>query len=473
MNPNANRIIQTLAAHGHTAYYAGGCVRDKLLGRTPQDFDIATSATPDQVQPLFPRASDLQGKAFGVVRVQVGGEVFEVATFRQDGPYADGRRPVSVTFASAEEDAKRRDFTINGLFYDPIRDQVIDYVEGRADLERRVIRAIGDPEARFKEDALRLFRAIRFAGQLDFTIDPATWEAIVRLAPTSERLAPERVRDEFIKCLTGPQPGRCYDLLDQSGLLRVWIPECEKMKGVEQPPQFHPEGCVHTHTRLMLGMLRNPSPELALSVLFHDIAKPETQTVDATGRIRFNEHEVRGARLAERIMRRLRFSNEMIEAVTACVANHMAFKDVKNMRLSTLKRFLSRPHFDTELELHRLDCTSSHGALDLYDFVVEKRKELAKTDLTPPPLITGRDLLAQGVPSGPTMGRILEIVRDEQLEGRLTSPSQALGFALVVARDLLGPEAIPQTPPSAEPFPPHEKKGTAKPHEATSARTSH
>ncbi len=453
MNPNADRIIRTLAEHGHTAYYAGGCVRDKLLGRQATDFDIATSATPDQVQPLFARASDLQGKAFGVVRVLVGGETFEVATFRLDGPYTDGRRPESVAFATAEEDAQRRDFTVNGLFYDPIQDKIIDYVGGRADLEHRLIRAIGNPDARFTEDALRLFRAIRFAGQLDFTIDPATWDAIVRLAPTSERLAPERVRDELVKCLTGPQPGRTYDLLDQSGLLRVWIPECEKMKGVEQPPQFHPEGCVHTHTRLMLGMLKNPSPELALSVLFHDIAKPETQTVDANGRIRFNEHEVRGARAAERIMKRLRFSNDMIETVTACVANHMAFKDVKNMRLSTLKRFLSRPHLETELELHRLDCTSSHGALDLYDFVLEKKAELAQTDLAPPPLITGRDLIASGIPAGPTMGRILDLVRDEQLEGRLTSPAQALGFALNVARDLLGPDAVPDTRQQAQAHP--------------------
>lgn len=443
MNPNANHIIRTLTDHGYLAYYAGGCVRDKLLGRVPLDYDIATSATPDQVQPLFRRASDLQGKAFGVVRVLMGNEVFEVATFRADGPYHDGRRPESVRFASAEEDARRRDFTINGLFFDPIQDRIIDYVEGQADLQAKLIRAIGDPVARFTEDALRLFRAVRFASQLGFTIDPATWTAIVRLAPTSERLAPERVRDELVKCLTGPDPGRAYDLLDQSGLLRVWIPECEKMKGVEQPPQFHPEGCVHTHTRLMLGMLKNPSLELALAVLFHDIAKPETRTVDPSGRIRFNEHEVRGARLAERIMKRLRFPNETIEAVTEIVANHMAFKDVKNMRLSTLKRFLSRPHFDTELELHRLDCASSHGALDLYEFVVEKQAELAQQDLAPPPLITGRDLIAAGIPPGPVMGRILQIVRDEQLEGRLTSPAQALGFALNVAREFMGPDALP------------------------------
>ncbi|MFQ3670883.1 MAG: CCA tRNA nucleotidyltransferase [Verrucomicrobiia bacterium] len=442
MNPNADRIIRTLVDAGHIAYYAGGCVRDQLLGRPPTDFDIATSATPDQVQPLFQRASDLQGKAFGVVRVLVGGQSFEVATFRRDGPYLDGRRPDHIAFATAEDDARRRDFTINGLFYDPLQNQVIDFVGGQADLTAKRIRAIGDPEARFTEDALRLFRAIRFASQLDFTIDPETWNAILRLAPTSQRLAAERVRDELVKCLTGPRPGHAYDLLDQAGLLRVWIPECEAMKGVEQPPQFHPEGCVHTHTRLMLGMLQNPSIELALAVLFHDIAKPETKTIDASGRIRFNEHEVRGARTAERIMKRLRFSNEIIETVTDCIANHMTFKDVKNMRLSTLKRFLSRPHLDTELELHRLDCASSHGALDLYDFVVEKRAELAQTELAPPPLLTGRDLIAKGIPPGPAMGRILDIIRDEQLEGRLTSTPQALGFALNLARDLLGPDAI-------------------------------
>lgn len=444
MNPLGDRIIETLVQKGFLAYYAGGCVRDLLLQRPAKDFDIATNAKPDEVQPLFNRATDLQGKAFGVVRVMMEKEIFEVATFRQDGAYLDGRHPETVTFATPEEDARRRDFTVNGLFYDPLKKQVIDYVNGQEDLANRIIRAIGQPKDRFTEDALRLFRAIRFAAELDFNIEPETWSAICQLAPTSGRLAPERVRDEFSRCLTGPNPGRAYDLLDASGLLRIWIPECEKMKGVEQPPQFHPEGDVHVHTRIMLGGLKNAPLELALAVLFHDIAKPETQKVDATGRIRFNEHEVRGARTAEAIMKRLRYSNDQIEAVSACVANHMAFKDVKNMRLSTLKRFLARPHLDWELELHRLDCQSSHGLMDLYEFVLEKRAELSHEEISPEPLVSGHDLIELGIPPGRILGNILHLIREEQLEGRLTSTPQAIGFAKTLARDLLGPDSVPE-----------------------------
>lgn len=444
MNPKADRIIRRLSEKGFQAYYAGGCVRDLLLGRASKDFDIATNAQPDQVQDLFERATDLQGKCFGVVRVLSGGDVFEVATFRQDGAYLDGRHPEKVDFsnASAEEDARRRDFTVNGLFYDPIAGKVIDHVGGQEDLKNKIIRAIGDPKDRFQEDALRLFRAVRFAAELDFTIEPVTWKAICGLAPTCQRLAHERVRDELVKCFTGANPARALDLLDESRLLSFWIPEVDRMKGVEQPPQFHPEGDVYTHVHLMMQQLHYPSLTLAFSVLLHDIAKPDTFKVDPSGRIRFNEHESIGARMAVDIMKRLKFSNDEIKAVETCVANHMSFKDAKNMRLSTLKRFLSRPYLEDEMELHRIDCTCSHGMLDIYNFLLEKRAELAHEDLAPPPLISGDDLIQLGLKPGPVVGKILHLVLEEQLEGRLVSREQALGWAKHLAADYVGPAML-------------------------------
>jgi len=444
MNPKADRIIERLSEKGFQAYYAGGCVRDMLLGRVSKDYDIATNAQPEQVQELFERATDLLGKCFGVVRVISEGDVFEVATFRQDGQYLDGRHPETVNFknATAEEDASRRDFTINGLFFDPIGGQVIDFVGGQADLRDNLIRAIGNPRDRFREDALRLFRAVRFAAELDFNIEPETWKAICELAPTCGRLAHERVRDELVKCFTSFNPGRALDLLDESRLLSYWIPEVDRMKGVEQPPQFHPEGDVYTHVRLMMGELKYPSPTLAFSVLLHDIAKPDTFKIDPTGRIRFNEHESIGARMSVEIMKRLKFSNDDIKAVETCVANHMSFKDAKNMRLSTLKRFLSRPYLDDEMELHRIDCKCSHGMLDIYDYLTAKKAELAHEDLSPPPLISGDDLLQLGLKPGPVVGKILHLVLEEQLEGKLVSREQALGWARHLAADYLGPAVL-------------------------------
>lgn len=436
LRESATAIVRRLQKAGHTAYFAGGCVRDELLGRTPKDYDIATSATPDQVQELFDRVTDLQGKSFGVLRVMKGDQAFEVATFRNDGTYSDGRRPESVTFAGPEDDARRRDFTVNGLFLDPVAGKIIDFVGGQADLKAGLLRAIGDPEQRFREDHLRLYRAARFAAHLGFEIDPATWEAVCRLAPLGRDLAPERVRDELIRCFTGPHPQRAFDLLVGSGLMGMWIPEIEAMKGVEQPPQFHPEGDVYTHVRMMIGMLKDADLVLAFSVLLHDISKPETYAVDHTGRIRFNEHETRGARKAEAILRRLRFSNEQIEAVCACIANHMAFKDVPHMRVSTLKRFLARPTMPVEIELHRIDCTSSHNDLEIYDLVKQKLEEFSHEPLKPDPLVNGKDLQSLGMAPGPGMGQVLHQLMDEQLEGKFPDKETALRRAKALLSSL-------------------------------------
>jgi poly(A) polymerase len=401
-------------------------VRDALLERTYPDVDIATSATPDQVQALFPRASDPQGKAFGVIRLRMDEHVFEIATFRVDGPYLDGRRPSSVTFTTAEEDARRRDFTVNGMFFDPLKNEVLDYVQGRTDLTAKTIRAIGDPVARFTEDRLRLFRALRFAVQLGFEIEPSTWKALVSLAPDSKVISPERVRDELVKVFISPNPARGLDLMYDSGLLAVWIPELLEMRGCAQSPEHHPEGDVWVHTRLLLTHLKNPSPVLAFSALLHDVGKPRTSKTEPNGRIRFFGHEGVGARMAEEILRRLRFSNDDIGAITACIANHMAFKDAPHMRVSTLKRMLARPTFSEELELHRIDCSSSHGQLDIHAFLQDKLSEFSQEEIKPKPLVTGHDLQELGAKPGPAMGKILHQLMDEQLEGKIADRAGAL-----------------------------------------------
>jgi len=433
-HPEAEAVVRRLAESGHQAVYAGGCVRDALLNRPYPDVDIATSATPDQVQAIFPKASDPQGKAFGVIRLKQGDHVFEIATFRVDGPYVDGRRPSSVTFTTAEEDAQRRDFTINGMFFDPLQQQVLDFVHGQGDLKTKTIRAIGEPSARFMEDRLRLFRAIRFAVQLGFQIESKTWHALAGLAPESKNLAPERVRDELIKIFTSPDPARGLDLLHDSGLVAIWLPELLEMRGCAQSPEHHPEGDVWVHTRLLLTHLKNPSPVLAFSALLHDVGKPRTSRTEPSGRIRFFGHEGVGARMAEEILRRLRFSNDEVGAVVACIANHMAFKDAPQMRVSTLKRMLARPTFDEELELHRVDCTASHGELDIHRFLVAKQAEFSKEEIKPKPLVTGHDLQEMGVPPGPKMGEILNQLMDEQLEGKFSSREAALARARQLGR---------------------------------------
>jgi poly(A) polymerase len=425
----ARRIVRTLQEAGFEALYAGGCVRDLLRGVPPHDYDIATSARPEEVQALFRRTVAV-GAQFGVISVLLDGGDFQVATFRSDGTYSDGRHPESVRFSDAKEDALRRDFTINGLFFDPLRGELRDYVGGRADLEAGVLRAIGDPEARISEDRLRMLRAVRFATVLGFEIEPDTWSAVCKHAASILEVSAERIRDELLKTLHAPERVRGLDLLDQSGLLSRILPEMEALKGCQQPPQFHPEGDVWVHTRLMLSLLpEEVSTPLLFAVLLHDIAKPATFSLDpAEGRIRFNGHDKLGAEMAAGILTRLRFPKKDIEAAVECIAQHMAFKDVQQMRVSRLKRFLARPTMSDELLLHRVDCAGSNQDFSNYDFLVRKMEEFSKEPLIPPPLLTGRDLLAMGLEAGPLFKEILEAVQSRQLEGTLRAPEEALAW---------------------------------------------
>jgi tRNA nucleotidyltransferase/poly(A) polymerase len=366
---------------------------------------------------------------FGVILVVEQGMEYQVATFRSDGAYLDGRHPKNVTFTTAEGDARRRDFTINGLFYDPIEERVLDFVGGRKDLERRTLRAIGNPADRFAEDKLRLLRGVRFASTLGFKIEAATWDAIRAGAPAIREVSAERVRDELVKIFSSPHRVRGFDLLDASGLMVEILPEISSLKGCEQPPDFHPEGDVFVHTRLMLSLLPDDvSVPLVFAVLFHDLGKPPTMERDETGRIRFSGHESVSARMTEEIMRRLRFSNEEIEATVEMVQNHMVFKDVQNMRVARLKRFMARPTFDDELELHRVDCLGSHGLLDNYEFLKRRREEFASEPLIPPPLLNGHDLIALGWKPGPDFKTVLDAVQNRQLEGTLHTREEALSW---------------------------------------------
>ena len=426
MEASALQIVRQLRAAGHVAYYAGGCVRDLLSGQPPKDIDVATDARPEVVQKLFPRTYAV-GAHFGVIVVLENEFQFEVATFRSDGAYLDGRRPVEVHFATAKEDAARRDFTINGMFFDPEKNEVIDFVNGRADLEAKIIRAIGDPAQRFAEDRLRMLRAVRFATVLGFEIEPATWNAVAANVASITAISAERIREELVKIFLSPNRVRGWDLLDSSGLMRAILPELEAMKGCEQPPQFHPEGDVFKHTRIMLELLPGAvSVPLVLSVIFHDIGKPPTATVDEEGRIRFNGHDRIGAEMTEAIMERLRFSRAEIDATVEAVRQHMVFKDVPNMRVAKLKRFMARPTFEDELELHRVDCASSHAMLDNYDFLLKKKEEFANEPIIPPPLVRGDDLIALGMKPGPKFGEILEAVETRQLEGGLKDREEAI-----------------------------------------------
>ena len=423
----AASILEKLRERGYVAYFAGGCVRDALQDIPPKDIDIATSAKPDQVQGLFARTIPV-GIQFGVVRVLVADMEFQVATFRSDGAYLDGRHPSEIQFSTPERDAQRRDFTINGMFYDPANGIVIDYVNGREDLSRKLIRAIGPPSERFAEDRLRMLRAIRFASTLAFEIESGTWSAINAEAREISIVSPERIRDELLKILINPHRLRGFDLLDKSGILTVILPEIEALKGCEQPAQFHPEGDVFVHTRLMLGLLApNDTGAQALAVLLHDIGKPLTRSFDAVDqRIRFNGHDKVGAEMAEAVMTRLRFPRHEIDLVTDAVRNHMIFKDVKQMRPAKLRRFMARPHFGIELELHRLDCAGSHGDLDNYQFLVNKASELSQEPLIPARLVRGDDLISMGLKPGPKIGELLERVQTAQLEGEVTTRAEAI-----------------------------------------------
>ena len=428
MEEMARSICARLRERGHVAYFAGGCVRDLVSGDPAKDIDIATNARPEQVQAIFPRTFAV-GAAFGVVVVVEGGMNFEVATFRCDAAYLDGRHPSAVDFSSPEEDAKRRDFTINGMFFDPLANEVIDFVGGQTDLQAKIVRAIGEPALRFGEDRLRMLRAVRFATVLDYKIDNATWTALVANASAITQISAERIRDELVKIFLSPRRAAGWELLDRSGLLRAILPEIEPMKGCEQPEQFHPEGDVFEHTRRMLELLpENVSVPLVFSVILHDVAKPVTARTDHTGRIRFNEHDKIGAQMAEQIMERLRFSRAEIDATVEMVRQHMVFKDVPRMRVAKLKRFMARPTFVEELELHRVDCQSSHGMLDNYEFLQSKREEFANEPIVPPPLVRGDDLIALGMKPGPEFGEILEAVETRQLEGAFKTREQALDW---------------------------------------------
>ncbi len=424
-------VAKRLRDAGFIAYFAGGCVRDELLGKEPKDFDIATSATPKQVLGLFPKADSI-GEHFGVILVKLEGMHFEIATFRTDGSYVDGRRPETVTFSTPEEDAQRRDFTVNGLFADPESGEIIDFVSGQDDLKAGILRAIGDPEKRFQEDALRLMRAVRFATTLGFQIEEDTWTAICDHAQMLEKIAVERIQTEFSKTMLALARRRGLELLVDSELIKYFIPEMLDLIGCEQPPQWHQEGDVYVHTCIMLEMLndlkeRAPSLELCLAVLLHDIGKPATYTYDeADQRIRFNGHEGVGAEMSVEILRRMKYSNSVIEDVEVMVANHMNFMNVMKMKVSKLKRFMSRETFDDEIELHRVDCKSSNGFTENYNFVLSKQVEFANEPLIPDPLVMGRDLIGMGMKPGPEFKAILEQVQIEQLEGRLTEREQSL-----------------------------------------------
>jgi poly(A) polymerase len=441
-------VVRTLRDHGHQAYFVGGCVRDLLLGREPADYDVATDAAPEEVMRIFPETYAV-GAQFGVVLVPVPkeqripsqSETIEVATFRSDVGYSDGRHPDEVRFTrDPSEDVQRRDFTINGLLLDPTNNQVLDFVGGQKDLEARSIRAIGDPALRFSEDKLRMLRAVRFAARFEYTIEAATFAAIRQLAPQIHQVSRERVRDELTKMLTEGHAGHAFELLDQTGLLHEVLPEIEAMKGVEQPPEFHPEGDVFVHTLLMVEKLPQPCPQtLAWGVLLHDVGKPPTFR-RAPDRIRFDDHVDVGVKMAEAICRRLRFSNDDTEQILALVDNHMRFGHVDRMKASTFKRFIRLPRFDEHLELHRLDCESSHRNLRVYNLVREKMAELPPEAVRPAPLVTGDDLITAGYSPGPRFKEILSAIEDAQLEGRLRSKDEALQ---VVFREFPRDQTVP------------------------------
>jgi putative nucleotidyltransferase with HDIG domain len=426
----ARQIAAKLKASGHQAYFVGGCVRDMLLGASPKDYDIATAARPEEVTALFPD-SDLVGAHFGVVLVRDSGAQVEVATFRSDHAYVDGRHPLSVEFETdPRQDVLRRDFTINALLLDSASDEILDFVGGREDLRNRLVRAIGDPEIRFHEDHLRLLRAVRFAARLDYQIEAGTLRAIQRLHHLILKVSAERLRDELIRILTEGGARRGFELLDETGLLADILPEVAAMKGVAQPPEYHPEGDVWIHTLLLLEKLENPSATLAMGALLHDVGKPPTFRV--AERIRFDGHVEKGVEMATAIMNRLHFSSDQIRQVTALIANHMRFKDVPQMKESTLKRFLRVEKFGEHLELHRLDCLSSHGHLEHYEQLRQKWAQMPASELKPQPLITGQDLIAAGYQPGPAFARILAAVEDEQLESRIRTREEAM--ALVRAK---------------------------------------
>lgn len=422
----ARSIVQRLREEGYAAYFAGGCVRDMLLGKEPQDYDIATSAHPEDLQRIFPQTIPV-GAQFGVILVLVEGEPFEVASFRHDGPYLDGRRPSEVRYGSLEEDVLRRDFTINGMVYDPLEDRLIDLVGGRRDLEQHVIRAIGAAERRFEEDRLRMIRAVRFAASLDFQIDPATFDAIKKLAGTITEIAWERIGDEITRILTEGGARRGFELLDESGLLQVLLPEVVAMKGTPQSPDYHPEGDVFVHTMLLLSHMQKPSETLAYGALLHDIAKPVCVRQEEK-RITFYGHTEKGGEMAVAMLKRLKRSRAASDRVAYLVRNHLRHVQAPQMRLSTLKRFLREEGIEELLELARLDALASNGNLQYYQFCQERLATLDEKSIRPAPLVRGDDLIGLGFKPGPIFAEILRQVEDRQLGGELRDRDEAIAW---------------------------------------------
>lgn len=416
-------IVKRLRDQGHESYLAGGCVRDMLLGKTPQDYDITTNAKPEEIVKIFPKTVPV-GAQFGVILVVIDGQPFEVASFRYDGPYLDGRRPTHVRYGTLQEDIFRRDFTINGMVYDPIADQLIDRVGGRQDLERKLVRAIGNPRSRFEEDRLRMVRAIRFAASLAFTLESETFIAVRELAPTILQISAERIGEEITRILTEGGAKTGFELLDGTGLLKVLLPEIDAMKGVEQSPDYHPEGDVFTHTMLTLSHLDAPTETLAYGCLLHDVGKPVCVRRDEE-RLTFYGHTEKGAQMAEEVLKRLRRSRATRERVAYLVRNHLRHLQAPQMRLATLKRFLGEDGIDELLELTRIDALSANGDLQHYRFCKQKLAELKKEEMHPEPLLRGRDLIAMGFSPGPVFQTILKQVEEAQLGGELGSREEA------------------------------------------------
>lgn len=416
-------IVKRLVKKGFESYFAGGYARDQLLGFTnSDDIDIVTSASPKQISEIFDRVIGV-GEQFGVMLVVENGYTYELATFRTDIGTSDGRHPQQIIFSDAKTDAQRRDFTINGIFYDPLEDKYFDFVDGTKDLKNGIIRTIGNPDHRFTEDYLRLLRAIRFAARFSFSIEPGTWKSIQQKAAHITKVSPERVFQELNKMLLGPNPEKAFRFLEKSDLLMMVLPEVQSLRGVEQPPEYHPEGDVLTHTLKTLSYLQSPSMVTAWSALLHDIGKPATQTY--TDRIRFNNHHYVSAIMARKILNRLRTPRQFITKVCQCIENHMNFMNVTQMRLSTLKKFLARSTIESELELHRADCLASHGNIENYHYLQEKKAQIAKENLQPQPLISGKDLINLGFTPGPIFGRILQTIYDLQLNEKITTSDEA------------------------------------------------
>ena len=429
----ARMMVERLRASGHKAFLVGGCVRDTVMGSPPKEYDITTSASPEEIMRIFSNTVPI-GASFGVILILEGEYKFEVATFRQDESYSDGRHPDRVIYTSSErDDVTRRDFTINGMLYDPITEEIIDYVGGLDDIKSGIVRTIGSPYERFNEDKLRMIRAIRFGARFNYEIEEETLHAIRKLAYRISDVSTERVREEIVKIITQKNPGFGLELLRQTGLLSHILPEVDKMYGVPQPPEFHPEGDVFTHSCLILDKVfeiteGDPSLELSVGALLHDVGKPVTITFE--DRIRFNAHDIIGAEMAEKICKRLRFSNKDIERIEALVSEHLRFKDVFNMKESTLKRFLGMPYFEDHLTLHLADCLASHGSTEAYDFVKKKLEEFKEEEIKPKPILTGYDLIEMGYTPGPIFSEILESLEEAQLEGNVKDKEEAKKFVL-------------------------------------------